>query len=374
VVAAFGVSYAEMGALLAVATMTGSLLQLLAGPLARVPSRVLLLGQNVGSSAGALLGAVAPGIAVFFAGRLVQGWSTWPQHPVGAAFLSRRHPGHRGSVLSWHVTAGNMGTLVAPLAMTAVIGAGGWRWGFVFLAAALASTAVVVALGMPGPWRRGPAGPDQPRVTLRGSWAEFTALVRQRPVAALLAAGMIAAGGQGIGILSVYLPAYLKTGLGFSPGTLGAVMTVVYAGAVIGPVLMGSVSDRGGHRGALLANYLLGAGALLLVPAAGSGAVALAVVGLAVGVFSYSELSLRQTVFADYLDDGAQRAGFGVFFALSQAVGALWVAVIGEIVTSAGFHAAFYAMAATFAAAAAVVGLGTWRRRQAPPAALSSGS
>lgn len=371
VILTFHVTYAEVGVLLSIATMTGSLLQLLAGMVRRVSSRVLLVGQNLGSTLGAVIGAASPGIGLFFLGRLTQGWSTWPQHPIGAAYLSGRYPDRRGSVLAWHVTAGNVGTLVAPLAVTAVIAAGGWRWGFVLLACFLGSTALVVAVGLPGAFRLGRRDADSPGGTRRTTslaraWAEFRSLIRQRPVAALLVAGMVAAGGQGIGILSVYLPSYLKSGLHFDALSLGALMTAVYLGAVIGPILMGTISDRAGHRLTLLLNYLLGAAALVVVPLIGREMVLLGVVGLCVGVFSYSELALRQTLFADYLGGGSERGGFGVFFAVSQAVGAAWVAIIGIVVTAVGFHVAFYVMAATFFSAAAVVLGGTVTRRRGP--------
>jgi hypothetical protein len=44
-----------------------------------------------------------------------------------------------------------------------------------------------------------------------------------------------------------------------------------------------------------------------------------------------------------------------VFFAISFGVGSLWTAVIGWIITAAGFGVAFAVMAASFVAAAAVV-------------------
>jgi len=157
------------------------------------------------------------------------------------------------------------------------------------------------------------------------------------------------------------VPAYLKSGLGYRPLALGAVLTILYVGAVVGPVLMGYLSDRLGHHRVLLLNYVLGAVALGGFAFAGRAAIVLAPIGVAVGIFSYSELSLRQTLFSDYLDSGAQRSGFGLFFAISQSVGAAWVAITGIMVTEVGFRAAFVLMAATFAAAAAIVAIGTCR-------------
>lgn len=389
VVAAFHVSYALVGMALAAATLTGSLWQIAAVVIRRTSSRLLLFAQDVGSTLGAVLSAMAPGIGVFMVGRVAQAWSTWPQHPVGSAYLADRHPGRRGSVLSWHITAGNLGTLVAPLVVTGIIASAGWRWGFWFLAALLATTAVAVAAGMEGRWRQTPGRPairateaspesrggapapstaplsssaaDRAGDRWRQAWRELVAMVRQRPLATLLVAGALGAGGQGIGIVSVYLPSYLKTGLRFDAFDLAAVMTTVYVGAVAGPVLMGHLSDRFGHRGLLLANYVLGAAALAGVVAAGRGLVVLAAVGLAVGVFCYSELSLRQTLFSDFLGRGTQRAGFGLFFAVSQSLAALWVAIVGVLVTDVGFHVAILVMAATFLAAAGIVVIGIRR-------------
>lgn len=371
VVAAFHVSYAEMGVVLAVAAMLGSALQLLAVVFRRVSTRLLLVGQDAGSMLGAALAALAPGIGVFAAGRFLQAITGWPQHPVGSAYLSNSYPEHRGSVLSWHITAGNVGTLIAPLAVSSVIASGGWQWGFGLLAILLATTVAVVAFGLRVPWRsvpRMPSGVDgagRHEDDSDGSRIGLVGLLRQRPVATLLLAGTIAAGGQGIGILGVYAPAYMKSGLGFSALSLGLILTVVYLGAVIGPVLMGTFADRISHRLVLLGNYGLGAVALLGFAFVGKSILALGAVGLFMGIFSYSELSLRQTLFADYVGQESVRAAFGVFFAVSQAVGALWVAVIGVVVTDIDFHAAFVTMAGTFVLAGLLVAFGTARSRRA---------
>jgi MFS family permease len=361
VVAAEHLSYAGLGVLLAVASALGSGLQLLAGVLRRASLRLLLTGQNLGATVGALVAAVG-GFGGFAAGRLVQAVTGWPQHPAGSAYLARRHPNRRGSVLSWHVTAGNVGTLVAPLVISAVAASAGWRWAFVVLGGVLASTVVAVALWLPVGWRADDGGEGRVSAaepSVRAAWRETRDLLRSRAVLAILLAGTIAAGGQGIGVLGVYAPAYLHSGLHLPALTVGAVLTVVYLGAVAGPVLMGEVGDRIGHRASLLANYLLGAAALVGFAVVGAGPVALAGVGLAVGVFSYSELSLRMTLFADHMPDEAARSGFGVFFTVSQTVGSVWVAVIGVLVSDVGFKAAFGAMAATFLVAGALVALGT---------------
>jgi len=351
---AFHTTYAVIGSLLAVAAIAGSALQALAVVVRRAGARLLLTIQNLGSVLGAGLGALAPNAYVFAAGRLVQAASGWPQHPVGSAFLAQRHPRRRGAILSWHVTAGNVGTLVAPALTGAAIAAGGWRLGMWALAALLATTALVTAVGIRAPWRR-PVPPPSPTAAPRAS---LGALLRQRPVWTLLVAGTIAAGGQGIGIIGLYAPAYLHDHVRASTIAVSVVLTILYVGAVVGPVLMGHLADHTSHLGVLLANYVLGAAALLAFVLVGHDELALGILAIAIGIFSYSELPLRQTVFADFVPAAQQRAGFGVFFTISQSIGAVWVAVIGICVTTIGFTAAFAVMAGTFLVGALVVAAG----------------
>src|SRR5581483_11752868 len=60
-------------------------------------------------------------------------------------------------------------------------------------------------------------------------------LLRRQPAAAVLAAGTIAVGGRGLGTLSTYIPAYLRSGLRLPTLAVGTpfTLTVTYAAAVI---------------------------------------------------------------------------------------------------------------------------------------------
>ena len=55
----------------------------------------------------------------------------------------------------------------------------------------------------------------------------------------MLAASTIAVGGPGLGTISTYLPAYLKSGLHLGQITAGMVFTAVMAASVAGPVAAG---------------------------------------------------------------------------------------------------------------------------------------
>ncbi len=280
---------------------------------------------------------------------------SWPQHPVGSAHLTDRLPHRRGFVLAVHTAGGNLGTLVAPALASAIIAVSNWRW-------ALGSVGALTVLGALLNWTRvrtAPAGPPDP--TSRG---RLQAL-RRRTAIAVLVAGTISAAGRGLGVLTTYIPAYLRTALHEPALAVGVLTTIVSLGAIAGPVLGGHLSDRLGRRLVLCTLYGCGALALAGFVLVGPGVVALALVGLVVGVFTYSEQPLRQALFSDAMQGVPARAAFGVYFAISQSVGALWITVLGFVVTYSSFRTAFFAMAASFVAAGAVIAVFTRNRATA---------
>lgn len=352
VVADLHVSYAVLGLVLTVAGVSGGLLQGAAGMLRRARARSVLGAQNAGLAASAVLGALAPGFGAFAGARVLGALVSWPQHPVGSAYLSDRFPDRRGTVLSWHSAGGSIGTVTVPLIATAVIAAAGWRWALVVLAGALALGALLVRVALPPePLQAVDADPGIERVKLRE-------LLRRPGVAVVLAAATIAAGGRGLGTLSTYVPADLHSHLDLPALTVGAVFTAMMAASVVGPVVAGSVADRVGRRRTLVVTYFAAAGALCAFGFTGRRLAVLFPIAIVVGVLAYAESPLLQAVFSDLVGAGAARSAFGAFFAIAYGVGALWSAVLGWIITAAGFPAAFCTMAASFVVAGICIVVG----------------
>jgi len=352
VVAQFHVSYAVLGLWLSAAGLLGGLLQAAAGLLRRASARTVLTAQDLAMGGTALLGAAAPGFGAFGSARILGAAVSWPQHPVGSAYLSDRFPQRRATVLSWHTAGGSLGTVAVPVLMSAAIAAAGWRWALVALGMALGAGGLLVRAALP-PERTGAGQAGERPAERAGLWQ----LLRRRQVAAVLAAGTIAAGGRGLGTLSTYIPAYLRSGLHLSTLTVGTLFTLIMAASIAGPVAGGLLADRFGRARTLTVTYIAAAIAVAAFGFAGRSLWVLAVLGVCVGVLAYAESPLLQAVFADLTGDGAARTAFGAFFAISYGVGSLWVAVIGWIIAAAGFPAAFAAMAASFAAAAVIIGL-----------------
>lgn len=358
VVSEFHVSIGTLGLVLTISGLLAGLLQGLAGLIRKTTARTLLSGQSVGLAATSLLGAAAPGFALFGAARILAACVYWPQHPIGSAYLTERYPGRRATVLSWHTTGGSIGTVVIPIAVAAVIHAFGWRWALVALAAPMALGGVVVATGLPREAEHPDAesthgagraeGPPAPRLTVRD-------LLRSRTVLVVLAASTIAAAGRGLGTLSAYVPAYLQLHLRLSILTVGIVVTALVAASVVGPVMAGHVADRLGHLPVLLATYVAAAAALVAFPLVGGSLPALIPMAVVVGFLAYAESPLLQAVFSDAVEGANSRAAFGVFFAIAYGIGSLWFAVLGWVIDRFGYTAAFAAMGASFLVAGALL-------------------
>jgi MFS family permease len=282
---------------------------------------------------------------------------------VGSAYLSERFPHRRGAVLSWHTVGGSIGTVAVPLFASAIIAAAGWRWALAAVAVLIAAGGLLVRLALPAEPHRHPD--PAPGPATRPAGPSLWRVLLARRVALVLAASTVAAGGRGLGTISTYLPAYLKSGLHLGQITVGVVFTVVMAASVAGPVGAGYLADRVGRTRLLVGAYLGGAAALAGFAFTGRDLAGLLLTGVAVGVLAYAESPLLQAVFADAVGHRQGRAAFGAFFAIAYGVGALWLAVLGWVIDAFGFTTAFVVMAASFIAAAGLVALSGRPRRAA---------
>lgn len=356
VIKQFHISYSSLGFVLAVSGVVGGLLQGAAGLARRYSARFLLSGQNLSLAVFTLLGAFSPGFAFYGFMRFMGALALWPQHPVGSAYLSEMFPKKKGTVLSWHTTGGTIGTLLIPIATTSIIASYGWRTALVALSVPMAIGGFVVISKLPlepshvkgseahKQAQRQPGGPSIGSIVLGNK----SALV-------VIAASTVSAAGRGLGVLSAFVPIYLKDGARLSTVTVGLVYTVLVAGGVVGPLIAGWLSDRIGRKGVLIAAYLGGAVSMVLFVQKYSSVWVLAGVSLIMGVLAYSETPLIQSLFSDAIGPNQARAAFGIFFAVAYGVGALWLALVGVVIDRYGFQTAFYVMAASFVLAALMI-------------------
>jgi MFS family permease len=141
-----GVSYAALGATVALYYTVSGICQTLAGFAADRfgARRVLFFGLALGA-AGALMAGLAQSYAMLLAAAFVGGLGNSVFHPCDFAILNARVQSRRlGYAFSWHGIAGFLGYAAAPAYGAAVAAAFGWRWAL--LGAALVGALVTAFL------------------------------------------------------------------------------------------------------------------------------------------------------------------------------------------------------------------------------------
>ncbi len=345
------VDAAAIAILSAVGSLTSGLAQLGYSGLTRAFSRrAILVAGGIVFGGGMALQGLVHSFGAFSAANVASKIGASPQHPVGNALLAEQFPPHRrGFAISAHIAGGNVGTLAVPLIGTWLIAGIGWRSTVILFGV----PAILIAIAIAALVRE--SGADRQAARAHGSLRNaFASVLRDRDLLMLYFASVVAAGGRGLGVITLFVPLYLSEVLHLDSTTIGWMYTVLLLGSVPAPLAAGWLSDRIGRRPVILAAYLFAAAGMALFVLAGSN---LAVVWAAIGVisvFAYVESPQLQAILADIAPPAVRDTAFSTYFTLAFGVGSLWTAVFGVILGAAGDVAGlpmvFWIMALTFVA------------------------
>jgi MFS transporter, FSR family, fosmidomycin resistance protein len=345
-------TYTQLGLIFSLSNLVWSPLQLAFGVLGRYCSRKLILGIGHLCQGASIIGtSMVYGFSDLLGWRIIGRIADAPQHPIGNSLISQSFRAERrGLALAINAAGSNLGTVAVPLLGGFLIATLGWR-------------STLVLFGLPGlligvlllsllEENRGPNHRPQGTAKLG---AEVWALLKHRDALLLMTSHVIGAGGRGLGVATIYVPLYLSQTLQVNEVQLGILLTIMMAGSVIGPLIAGPLSDRMGRKPVLLGDYALAclcfAGLLTVSGNSWTLPAVLTVTGIAV----YSEGALMQTALVDVADKTSMDMLFGLYFTVGSAIGAPWAFLIGALVDSYGFAAAFAAMAASQVLAALVL-------------------
>lgn len=354
----FGLDYAALGLIMAVGDALGNLLQGTYGSLSKRVMRRTLLGLgNLMLGVSMVVTAASVGFASFLSGNVLGRLAKSPQHPVGSSLIADSFGKRlRGRALAVDFAGGNAGTLLVPFLGTYLVAAYGWRTALVAFAVAPVVTGLFALRSIPEDVREGsaPSPGGGAGARLAGFARDFAAPLRHRPVALVVLAATLAAGGRGIGVIMVYVPLYLSQSVGLEGTEYASLFTLLMIGGVIGPLFMGHLSDVFSRGRVLTAAYVLSATSMVgLIAAGATWLLAPAVVLL--GLVVYAQSSLVRALLADVAPEGGRSAAYSTFYVISYLGGSLWSIALGLTVDGYGFEIAFAVMAASYLAALAVV-------------------
>jgi predicted MFS family arabinose efflux permease len=345
VTADLGITDAQAGAAFSLLWGLYALLQYPSGRLSDALSRKTLLVAGLGLVAvgfGAL--AAAPSYLLFLGGAAVVGVGAGLYPTAARALVSDLYAAKRGRAFGIHTASGDLGGVAAAGLAAVVLGVATWRWAF--LPVVVVAVAVLLALHL---WSRESYVVERRSLDVRETAGRLLGTPRFRWL--LVAYSLYAFTWQAT---ASFLPTYLETGKGFSPGVAQAAFAVLFGVGVVVKPAAGTLGDRVPRRLITVSALLVGAAAMGALVVADTAVVAVAaVVVFAAGLMSFPP------VMQSYLMDAfpARSAGgdLGAMRTVYIGLGALGPTVVGTIATVADYRLAFAALVVALLTCTALV-------------------
>ena len=352
VIVEYGLNERDIGTFIAITTAVGGAMQLSYGFLTRYVARpALLAGGQILFGTSLLVSGLSQSITQLLAAISAARVGASPQHPVGNALLSDLYPTERrGFAISAHISGGNVGTILVPFVGGALLLAVGWQMTLALFGIPPLIIGLLLALLV----REGKAYRERARAS--GSFlGQLREVVGRRDLRLILGASLVAAGGRGLDIVAPFMVLYLSGPLGLDQGTVRVLYALLLVGAVVGPILAGTLSDRFGRRRTLVTYYLASAVGIVAFMAAGANLLLLVPLLLPFGTAVFSESPVLQAYLADRATGPLRDMAFAVYFTFAFGIGAFWAFIIGFVANAFGYPAAFSIMAASYVGAAVLL-------------------
>ncbi|MET8968547.1 MFS transporter [Streptomyces hydrogenans] len=314
----------------------------------RVSLKWLLLAMALLWSVAQVPAALGGGLAVLIGTRIVLGAAEGPAFPVAQQAALSWFPNHRRNLPGALVTLGvTLGVITAAPGLTWVIQNHGWRSAlWVVAGVGLVWSVVWFVVGADGRFREGEAGtvpaPASTGTVGSRAWPAYRRVFGSRTWIGTTVAYFTSY--WCVALMLVWLPSYLKNGLGHSSSTAGTLVAAPWAlGAVVllgQAALTGWLMRRGvgsrWARGRVGAGLLfLGALCFLAVPlAGGTGAkTALLIAGCGLGG-SFATVAI--TTVAELAPTARRGGALGAMNAVVTTAGLIAPTVVGRMVDSQG--------------------------------------
>jgi MFS family permease len=335
--ASLGLSLSQAGALASARTLLAGVASFPSGFLAdQARRRNLLLGLCIGCIGLACLGlSVSESFPLLLIFMGLAGFGGGWFHPQSLAILSARYQDKRAFALGVHDSSANLGEVIGPLALGALLIFFDWRTALQIWA--IPGLAIGILYALFG--GEGELAPARGRDYRRALWED---VLKNKTVFGLVLVSTLRAMGQTA--LAAFLPLYLSLHLKLSAGTAGAYMSILFLFAGAAPAVVGWISDQCGHKPLIIAFSFLSALTIAAVPYLGSGLILVASLG-ALGALLWA---LRPVIISAAMAAAPQHlAGsiVAVIFGANMGVSFLAPIMAGLVADRLGLPAAVLAIA-----------------------------
>lgn len=341
-----GLSYTDIGIMVAIPNILGGFLQVGYSVAGRwFQKRILLSVGNFLISLGCVLMGSAHNFAMLVVGNSAAGAGQAGQHPMGSSIIAQKFSRENvAKALSIFYGLGFVGNIVSPVLLSTIATLWGWRFSAFFLA----MIPLVTGLNTLYFLRGEPAGE---RTNLDSSHTslldDVMGSLRVRGAVFVFLAQSFISGGMGMGIINTWIPQYLQDpvkGLGLGTVEAGVIGAIATAGGAVGTVMVGYLAGRFGHLRMAMAcicstvvmTYLLSfysSFTLLIVPHL-----------FLIAITTFSITSLLQAHLASIASSSQRDFLMGLYFTFGFGVSSVWSTVMGNVVDIYSFSTAWVLM------------------------------
>ena len=344
-----GFGLVGLGFISALSSFVGQGLQVIYGFLANFFKRTTMLALgNVVVGLTAMLQYFIGSYPQLVAARVAIDAGSSPQHPLGSSILSRYYPKARGWALTFHHSAGSLGSFIGPAAASLALLYMGWRSAFVIFG--LLSLIMGLTLFWVSDHSSAGAGAGGKTKT-RAGFDAYIQCLKNRNILFTSLVLMVGAAGRGTGVNMTYLVPFFMAQYGVSASGGGLLLTLMQGAGLVGPLAIAWFSDRSGkRRGITQATLLLSALMTVWLVQHQSLSVLFYINLILYGAFVQARGALTQTMIGDFASPELTDAAFSIYYFVGFISGPIWTLIIGYVMQHYGFAPAFYIAASTYIA------------------------
>ena len=344
-----GFGLVGLGFISALSSFVGQGLQVIYGFLANFFRRTTMLAAgNVVVGITAMAQYFVGSYPQLVAARVAIDAGSSPQHPLGSSILSRYYPQARGWALTFHHSAGNLGSFIGPAAASLALLYMDWRAAFVVFGA------LSLIMGLALFWVRDHGAGAEAGGAKKKAQAGFDAYLqclKNRNIVFTSLVLMVGAAGRGTGINIVYLVPFFMAQYGVSAASGGVLLTLLQGAGLVGPLAIAWFSDRiGKRRGVTQLTLALSAITTIMFAHHSSMNFLFYVNLLLYGAVVQARGALTQTMIGDFASEELTDAAFSIYYFIGFISGPVWTMIVGYVMQHYGFAPAFYVAAATYVA------------------------
>ena len=340
----------QLGVISAVSSFVGQGLQVVYGFISGMFRRTAILGAgNVIVGITAMLQYFVGSYPQLLAARVVIDAGSSPQHPLGSSILSRYYPKARGWALTFHHSAGNLGSFIGPALASLALLYMGWRTAFVVFG--IFSLAMGLTLFLLRDYTSASDEGEDKKSLFKSNVNAYLLCLKNRKILLTSLVLMVGAAGRGTGVNATYLVPFFMEQFSITASSGGMLLTIMMGAGLIGPLAIAWLSDRTGKRIVITQVTLLLSAIMTVWLAQHSQLGLLFYLNLILyGSVVQARGSLTQTMIGDFASPELTDAAFSIYYFVGFISGPIWTLIIGYMMDHFGFAPAFYVAASTYIA------------------------